>query len=96
MRVFAPIVAGVGLMDYRKFTIANLVGGALWALGLTWAGFKLGQSVPNVDRYLLPIVGVIVVVSVLPGAIHVWKDPESRAAIQGGLRRLFRRGAPPA
>ena len=85
VRVFAPIVAGIGLMDYRKFTVVNLVGGGLWAFGLTWAGFKLGESVPNVDRYLLPIVFVIALVSVLPAVIHVWNDPEQRAAI----KRLF-------
>ena len=89
VRVFAPIVAGTSLMDYRKFTLVNLVGGALWAFGLTWAGYWLGQSIPNVDRYLLPIVGLIVVVSVLPAALHVWNDREQRAAVLGAVRRLF-------
>ncbi|MEP7028597.1 MAG: VTT domain-containing protein [Candidatus Eisenbacteria bacterium] len=91
VRVFAPVVAGVGLMDYRAFTAANLIGGALWALGLTWAGYWLGHSIPNVDRYLLPIVLGIIVVSVLPGVIHVWKDREQRAAVLGALRRLIGR-----
>ena len=77
VRVFAPIVAGVSAMDYRKFTIVNVVGGALWALGLTWAGYKLGQTIPNVDRYLLPIVILIVFVSVLPAVVHVWRARKS-------------------
>ena len=92
VRVFAPIVAGVGLMDYRKFLFFNLVGGALWAYGLTWLGYGLGSRIPDVDRYLLPIVLLIVLVSVLPPAIHVWKDPEHRADIQAAVRRLFGRG----
>ena len=91
VRVFAPIVAGIGLMEYRKFTIANLVGGALWALGLTWAGYWLGSHIPNVDRYLLPIVGAIVVLSVLPGVIHLWQDKEHREAILRALKRPFGR-----
>lgn len=89
VRVFAPVVAGIGLMEYRKFTLANLLGGGLWAFGLTWAGYWLGRHIPNVDRYLLPIVGLIVVVSVLPGLLHVWNDREQRAAILGAIRRLF-------
>ena len=89
VRVFAPIVAGTSLMDYRKFTIVNLLGGALWAFGLTWAGYALGHSIPNVDRYLLPIVGLIVVVSVLPAVIHLWRDRDQRAAVLRALRRLF-------
>jgi membrane-associated protein len=91
VRVFAPIIAGTSLMDYRKFTIVNLVGGALWAIGLTWAGYLLGNSIPNVDRYLLPIVFLIVLVSILPGVIHVWNDREQRAAVLGALRRLVGR-----
>ena len=45
VRVFAPIVAGTSLMDYRKFTLVNLVGGALWAFGLTWAAALIGTGV---------------------------------------------------
>jgi len=91
VRVFAPIVAGVGLMDYRKFAFFNLLGGALWAYGLTWLGFWMGSRIPNVDRYLLPIVGLIVLVSVLPAVIHVWRDEEQREAILSRLRRAIGR-----
>jgi len=87
VRVFAPIVAGTSLMDYRKFTLVNVIGGALWAFGLTWAGYWLGHAIPNVDRYLLPIVALIVFVSVLPAVIHVWRDPAQRAAILRFLSR---------
>ena len=75
VRVFAPIVAGIGLMSYGKFLFFNLVGGALWAFGLTWLGYWLGSRIPGVDRYLLPIVGAIVLLSVAPGLVHLWQDP---------------------
>jgi membrane-associated protein len=91
VRVFAPIVAGVGLMDYRKFAFFNVLGGALWAYGLTWLGYWMGSRIPDVDKYLLPIVGLIVIVSVLPAVIHVWKDPEQRASVQAALRRAMGR-----
>lgn len=90
VRVFAPIVAGVGLMDYKRFLAYNVVGGALWCFGLTWLGYWLGNTVPNVDRYLLPIVGLILVLSVLPPIVHWWREhPESRERVLARLRRPF-------
>ena len=87
VRVFAPIVAGIGLMSYRKFTLVNALGALGWGLGLTWGGFWLGRHIPNVDRYLLPIVLLIVLLSVLPGILHVWNDPRQRAAVRAFFRR---------
>jgi len=66
VRTFAPILAGVGRMRYRTFVAFNVVGGLLWAVGVTTLGYWLGQTVPNIDRYLLPIVGVILAVSFVP------------------------------
>ncbi len=74
VRTFAPIVAGVGLMHYRTFLIYNIVGGALWSLGLTGLGYFLGSTIPDVDRYLLPIIALIIFLSILPGLIHFARD----------------------
>lgn len=74
VRTFAPIVAGVGTMRYRTFLAYNLIGGLLWAVGVTLLGYFLGNVIPNVDRYLLPIIGLIVLVSILPPVYHVWKE----------------------
>ncbi len=71
VRTFAPIVAGIGNMDYKEFITYNLVGGVLWAIGLTWAGYFLGQLIPDVEKYLLPIIGVIVILSVIPSIKHL-------------------------
>jgi membrane-associated protein len=81
VRTFAPIVAGIGTMHYRRFVEFNIIGGLLWACGVTLAGYFLGNVIPDVDRYLLPIVAVIILVSVAPPAYHVLKDPENRAAL---------------
>ncbi|MCA9908110.1 MAG: VTT domain-containing protein, partial [Anaerolineae bacterium] len=59
VRTFAPIVAGIGTMEYRRFVSYNIVGGLLWAVGVTSAGFLLGNVIPDVDKYLLPIIIVI-------------------------------------
>lgn len=73
VRTFAPIVAGVGNMRYRSFVFYNLLGALLWGVGLPLAGYFLGRSIPSADKYLLPIIVVIIVLSVLPSAIHLLK-----------------------
>ncbi len=82
VRTFAPIVAGVGMMRYRTFLTFNLVGGLLWAVGVTLLGYFLGSVIPNVDRYLLPIIGVIILLSILPPVIHVWKERKRNSKFQ--------------
>jgi membrane-associated protein len=74
VRTFAPIVAGVAEMPYGRFLGFNLVGGALWSLGLTIGGYFLGSVIPEPDRYLLPIILLIIVVSIMPTAIHLWRE----------------------
>jgi membrane-associated protein len=74
VRTFAPIVAGVGTMEYRRFLSYNVVGGLLWAVGVTSAGYFLGSAIPDVDRYLLPIIFLIIFISVLPPGIHFLQD----------------------
>lgn len=73
VRTFAPIVAGVGSMNYRKFVTYNCLGGILWSILLLGTGFILGATVPGIDKYLLPIVLGIIVVSFLPGVWHLIK-----------------------
>ncbi len=87
IRAFAPVVAGVGKMNYKRFLVFNLVGGILWAIGVTLAGYYLGSLIPDVDRYLLPIVGLIIIASVLPVLHHVLVDVETRASIMNKIRR---------
>lgn len=72
VRTFAPIVAGVSEMRYRTFVTYNVVGGLLWGLGVTLAGYLLGEVV-DIDRYLLPVIGVIVMLSVTPVLLEVRK-----------------------
>ena len=76
VRTFAPILAGVAQMKYSDFLAYNLAGAALWTIGLVYLGYFLGTRVPNIDKYLLPIVIVIVVASVLPGAWHLYRDQQ--------------------
>ncbi|NTW89389.1 MAG: DedA family protein [Candidatus Moranbacteria bacterium] len=74
VRTFAPILAGVAEMKYMVFLVYNIAGAAIWAVGLTVLGYFLGTRIPDIDKYLLPIVLVIIVVSVLPGVYHLYRD----------------------
>lgn len=74
VRTFAPIVAGIGHMNLRKFMFFNFVGGTLWVFGLMFTGYFLGSLIPDVDKYLLPIVLLIIIASVAPPAWHVYKE----------------------
>mgnify|MGYP001619517984 CR=1 FL=1 len=76
IRTFAPILAGVGNMRYPTFLFYNFIGAALWALGLTWLGYFLGSTIPNIDKYLLPIILAITIVSSLPNLIFIIKNRE--------------------
>lgn len=74
IRTFTPITAGMGKMHYLTFFRYNLVGGIAWTVGLTLLGYFLGSVIPDVDRYLLPIVLAIVVISILPSLFHLWQE----------------------
>ncbi|KOV67591.1 DedA family protein [Streptomyces sp. MMG1121] len=63
--VLNPMAGALGV-PARTFTIWQVAGGLVWSLGLTLGGYALGSSIPNVDRYLLPMVALIVVVSLIP------------------------------
>ncbi|MEV8045271.1 DedA family protein [Streptomyces griseoluteus] len=87
---FLPVVrtvlnplAGVLAVPARTFTLWQLVGGLVWTVGLVLAGYGLGASVPNVDRYLLPIIAVIVIVSLVPVGLELLRSRRSRGANGG-------------
>ena len=79
VRTFAPIVAGIGKMDYKTFISYNIIGGLVWGVGMTIAGYFLGSFIPpdEVDKYLLPIIFLIVVISVLPAVYHIMQEKRS-------------------
>lgn len=66
-------VAGALEVPVRTFTLWQVVGGLVWTLGLTLAGYALGSSIPNVDRYLLPLVALIIFLSLIPLAAEVYR-----------------------
>ena len=82
VRTFAPIVAGIGNMHYKTFITYNIVGGFLWGIGVTVAGYFLGKVIPDVDKYLIPIVVVIIIASILPSVIHLIKERNNPSEVE--------------
>lgn len=79
VRTFVPIFAGIGRMHYPTFLLYNVIGAALWAIGIIMLGFTLGSVIPGIDHYLIPIIGFIIIVSMLPPVIHIWKERRMRS-----------------
>ncbi|KKW43555.1 MAG: Protein DedA (Protein DSG-1) [Parcubacteria group bacterium GW2011_GWB1_57_6] len=66
VRTIAPILAGIGSMNYRTFLAYNALGGCLWGAGMISLGFFLGSIIPNSETYILPLSLAIVIISFLP------------------------------
>lgn len=78
VRTFAPTLAGVGQMRYRTFVTYNIVGGVAWVCSMTLAGFFLGRAVPNIERHLHWVIGIVIVLSFLPIAREWWQARRAR------------------
>jgi membrane-associated protein len=81
VRTFAPVVAGITKMRWRTFAAYNVIGSVVWAGGVTIAGNILGDTVPDIDKYLLPIIVLIIVVSTIPVGLEVLR---ARRAARSG------------
>lgn len=78
IRTFAPIVAGIGAMSYRTFILFNVVGGFLWTWVMLWLGYGLGSLIPEPDKYVLPIIVAIIILSAISPAREVFKEYRKR------------------
>jgi membrane-associated protein len=83
LRTFAPVVAGVGAMSYKRFIAFNIFGGIFWVMATTLAGYVLGRAIPNIQEQIHLIIAVVIFVSLLPAMIKIarerWKARRSVA-----------------
>ena len=79
VRTFAPVVAGVGQMEYRRFVFYNVAGGVGWVVSMTWAGYLMGQSIPNVGSHIHVVVLIVIVLSLIPIAVEVLRERRRRS-----------------
>ncbi|THF59216.1 DedA family protein [Pseudothauera rhizosphaerae] len=82
IRTFAPFVAGMARMEYRRFVSFNVVGAALWVAPLTMLGYWFG-NLPVVKSNLSLVVIGIVVLSLMPMLVAWWR--ERSAVARGGI-----------
>lgn len=80
IRTFAPVVAGVGTMEYRRFLVYNIAGGVGWVTSMTWAGYLLGRAIPNIGEYVHVVVVIVIVLSVIPIVVEIFRERRRRAA----------------
>lgn len=80
VRTFAPMIAGVAKMPYRKFAIFNIAGGFLWIMSTTLLGYFLG-NIPGISSYLHYVIAGVIVLSVLPIVIEVLKARSRKRAM---------------
>ena len=79
IRTFAPVLAGVGAMHYRRFLTYNVLGGIGWVVSMSWAGYLLGHAVPNISKHMHVLVIIIIVLSCVPIAVEVYRERRKTA-----------------
>lgn len=79
IRTFAPVVAGVGQMEYHRFLLYNVAGGVGWVTSMTWAGYLLGRVIPNISDYVHIVVVVVIVLSVIPIGVEILRERRRRS-----------------
>jgi membrane-associated protein len=77
VRTFAPVVAGMAAMSYAGFVLYTVIGAIVWAVGMTWLGYFLGNLIPR--NYIEPIVALIIIVSIAPPVIHLLRERNKAA-----------------
>jgi membrane-associated protein len=78
VRTFAPILAGVGNMPYRRFIFWNILGGVVWAAVFIFGGYFLGRLLPDGEHVLSYVTLGIVAVSLIPAGIQVFRIWKSK------------------
>jgi len=79
VRTFAPVLAGVGTMQYRRFLFYNVAGGIGWVASMTWGGYWLARMFPAIFARIHILVIVIIVLSCVPIAIEIYRERRKAA-----------------
>lgn len=78
IRTFAPVVAGMSGMPYRKFALYNVVGAVLWIGSLTLVGYWLGQTIPNITAYFHWVIAIVIALSLVPPFLEYLRSARER------------------
>jgi membrane-associated protein len=94
VRTFAPIVAGIGKMNYSNFLFYNVIGALLWTCGIIYLGYFMGawlESIGiNIDSILLPVIAIVVLITFLSPLLHAFRNKEERAKLLTKLSSILK------
>lgn len=89
VRTFACIVAGVAKMEYRVFVMYNVIGAILWGAGITLVGWIVGKTlgeVVDIDKFLLPVIAIIILLSLLPVGFEYLRHRKEATKLVGEVK----------
>ena len=78
LRTFAPVVAGIARMGYRRFAGFNIVGAAAWVVSMSLTGYALGKTFPAIAKRIELIMLVVIAISLLPAVISSWRAARAK------------------
>jgi membrane-associated protein len=87
IRTFAPIVAGVSEMNFGVFVLYSAIGAIFWAIGVPVAGFYLGRYIPNIDKYIVPVILLAIAIPLLSSFYEMVKTKERRERLIATILR---------
>lgn len=73
VRTFAPLLAGVGNMHYKRFISFNVIGGIAWGTVMTLLGYYVGDKIKGIDKFIVPVIVCIMLASILPSIIELFR-----------------------
>ncbi len=84
VRTFCPPVAGAAKMSYPSYLAFDILGGIFWVGAMILGGYSLGRSVPNIGQRIHYVIVVVIVVSVLPAVISIYRSKRKFRAVKDG------------
>lgn len=87
IRTFAPIVAGISHMQYKRFLLFNVIGALVWAVGVTYLGYYAGRWIEAAGINIEYVIIFIILISILPPFVHVFKEKKNRDAFYHGVKQ---------
>lgn len=93
VRTFAPLVAGVGNMDRKKFFMFNIVGAVLWGAGITLLGYWFGTKIPHLEEYVHYVLLAVIAISILSSVFHIMREEKVRKLLIAKIKNIFKKNS---